>query len=74
MALLFSFDLGTSSIGWAVYRLTADGALVELMDAGVRIFPDGREPSSEGRTGESLAKKRRDAGGATGLSSAAGIC
>lgn len=63
MALLFSFDLGTSSIGWAVYRLTADGALVELMAAGVRIFPDGREPSSEGRTGESLAKKRRDARG-----------
>lgn len=61
--LRFAFDLGTSSIGWAVYRLTEDGKPFELVDAGARIFPDGREPSSEGRTGESLAKKRRDARG-----------
>ena len=63
MGLRFAFDLGTSSIGWAVYQLTGDGAPCALVDAGARIFPDGREPSSEGRTGESLAKKRRDARG-----------
>lgn len=63
LALRFSFDLGTSSIGWAVYELAVSGAPFRLVDTGVRIFPDGREPSSEGRTGESLAKKRRDARG-----------
>ena len=26
MMIRFAFDLGTSSIGWAVYRLTVDGA------------------------------------------------
>ena len=63
MALRFSFDLGTSSIGWACYELTSDRAPFSLIDCGVRIFPDGREASAQGQTGESLAKKRRDARG-----------
>lgn len=61
MPFRFAFDLGTSSIGWAVFALNDKGTVSSLIDTGVRIFPDGREPSSEGRTGESLAKKRRDA-------------
>jgi CRISPR-associated endonuclease Csn1 len=44
-------DVGTNSIGWA---LTEDGRIVDL---GVRIFSDGREPKS----GTSLAVDRREA-------------
>ncbi len=51
-------DLGTNSIGWAVLKLGPDGT-VALEDAGVRIFPNGREPAGEGRIGEPLAVKRR---------------
>lgn len=53
MDLTFAFDLGTNSIGWAVL----DSA--KIVDAGVRIFSDGREPKS----GNSLAEGRRTARG-----------
>jgi CRISPR-associated endonuclease Csn1 len=36
--LVFGFDLGTNSIGWAVLREAADGTAEQLVDAGVRIF------------------------------------
>lgn len=52
----FAFDLGSGSIGWAVYELDEDGpALVELTLLGVRIFPTGRDPQSK----ESNALGRR---------------
>lgn len=54
---LFSFDVGTNSIGWAVFGLGADGDPQGIVDAGVRIFSDGREPKS----GTSLAEGRRNA-------------
>ena len=63
MSLRFSFDLGTNSIGWAVYRTNPPenggktGVLVELCDAGVRVFPDSRDPQSQ----QSLAADCRDA-------------
>lgn len=56
---LFAFDMGTNSIGWAVFRLGPDGAPIGLENAGVRIFSDGREPKS----GTSLAVGRRVARG-----------
>jgi len=55
----FSFDLGTNSIGWAVFGLDEHGNPYRLIDSGVRIFSDGREPKS----GTSLAEGRRVARG-----------
>lgn len=51
----FAFDLGTNSLGWAVYRLTADFQPASLERTGVRIFPNGRDPQSK----ESNAAGRR---------------
>ncbi len=55
----FSFDIGTNSIGWAVWR-TGDGIFgsdtaLDLARAGVLIFKDGRNP----KDGQSLATMRR---------------
>lgn len=55
--LLFSFDIGTSSIGWAVLALDDGNEPVGIVAAGARIFSDGREP----KTGTSLAEARRNA-------------
>ncbi len=64
----FSFDLGTHSIGWAVFELS--GAITEspttraLLDTGVRIFDDSRDgtqtPLGEQRRGARSARRRRD--------------
>ncbi|CAN5378583.1 hypothetical protein BH10PSE2_BH10PSE2_17650 [soil metagenome] len=51
----FAFDLGTNSIGWAVYGLDEQGRPCELVDCGVRLFSDGRNP----KDGQSLAAMRR---------------
>ena len=51
----FAFDLGTNSLGWAVYRLDASLRPCELVDCGVRLFSDGRNP----KDGQSLAAMRR---------------
>jgi CRISPR-associated endonuclease Csn1 len=53
----FSFDLGTNSIGWAVFELDSKTRPVALADCGVRIFPDGRNPKDK----QSLAVARREA-------------
>lgn len=55
----FAFDLGTNSIGWAVFGLDGEGSPNRVLDAGVRIYSDGREPKS----GTSLAEGRRVARG-----------
>jgi CRISPR-associated endonuclease Csn1 len=52
MARRLGLDIGTNSIGWC---LIEDDA--RIVDAGVRIFADGRDPKS----GASLAVDRRDA-------------
>ena len=36
--LVFGFDLGTNSIGWAVMHEDADGTPKTLLDIGSRIF------------------------------------
>jgi CRISPR-associated endonuclease Csn1 len=56
-------DLGTNSIGWAAFFVNENGEPNSLIDAGVRIFSDGRENAAEGKIGESLAVKRRTARG-----------
>jgi CRISPR-associated endonuclease Csn1 len=57
--LLFAFDIGTNSVGWSVLRLDRDNEPAGIVDAGVRIYSDGREPKS----GTSLAEGRRVARG-----------
>ncbi len=52
---LFSFDIGSTSIGWCVFGLNAKGEPDKILDMGTRIFSDGREPKSEA----SLAEGRR---------------
>ncbi|GIU67208.1 type II CRISPR RNA-guided endonuclease Cas9 [Candidatus Phycosocius spiralis] len=66
----FSFDMGTNSLGWAVFlgqypngvksaRITGvagvSGELTDISSAGVRIYSDGRNP----KDGKSLAEMRR---------------
>ena len=53
-------DLGTNSIGWAAVSLDETGEPRGLLDVGVRIFPDGRNPTDK----TSNAVERRLARGA----------
>jgi CRISPR-associated endonuclease Csn1 len=57
MRYRLALDLGSTSLGWAMVRLTADGAPCAVIKAGVRIFSDGRNP----KDGSSLAVTRREA-------------
>ncbi len=50
-------DLGTNSIGWSVFSLDKENNIQELVDLGVRIFSDGRDP----KTKEPLSIARRTA-------------
>ena len=52
-------DLGTNSIGWAMLALNQENQPYKILDAGVRIFSDGRNP----KDGTPLAVARRDARG-----------
>lgn len=54
MAWRLGIDMGTNSIGWAAVELS-NGKPSTLIDAGVRIFSDGRNP----KDGQSLAVQRR---------------
>jgi CRISPR-associated endonuclease Csn1 len=61
----FAFDLGTNSIGWSVFQLNKANHPIDLVDAGVRIFSDGRDPKSgaslaENRRGPRAMRRRRD--------------
>jgi CRISPR-associated endonuclease Csn1 len=57
MRYRLALDLGSTSLGWAMVRLTADSAPCAVIKAGVRIFSDGRSP----KDGSSLAVTRREA-------------
>jgi CRISPR-associated protein Cas9/Csn1, subtype II/NMEMI len=53
-------DIGTNSIGWWLYETDGQGAsarIIGVIDGGVRIFSDGRDPKSKA----SLAVDRRAA-------------
>lgn len=52
-------DLGTNSIGWATLALNQENQPYKILDAGVRIFSDGRNP----KDGTPLAVARREARG-----------
>lgn len=46
LRLRFSFDMGTNSLGWAVYAVSAPPAArpLRLLDLGVALHGDGRKP------------------------------
>jgi len=54
-----ALDLGTNSIGWTAFRLknAKKPQIQNIIDMGVRIFPDGREA----KTGTPLNEARRNA-------------
>lgn len=54
---LLGIDMGTDSLGWAVFRLGAAMNPLRLLDGGVRLFDWGRHPKSR----ESLDMKRGEA-------------
>jgi CRISPR-associated endonuclease Csn1 len=56
-SILFSFDIGTNSIGWCVLGLDQRDVPCRIIDIGARIFSDGRDPKSKA----SLAVARREA-------------
>ena len=39
-------DIGTSSLGWALFELDGKGNPQKIKSSGVRIFADGRDPKS----------------------------
>lgn len=57
MRYRLSLDLGSTSLGWAMVRLSAEREPNAMIKAGVRIFSDGRNP----KDGSSLAVTRREA-------------
>lgn len=57
MRYRLALDLGSSSLGWAMVRLNPSNQPCAVIKAGVRIFPDGRNP----KDGSSLAVTRREA-------------
>ena len=57
MKYRLGLDLGTNSLGWSIFSLDDDNNVQELIDLGVRIFSDGRDP----KTKEPLAVARRTA-------------
>jgi CRISPR-associated endonuclease Csn1 len=59
MAIRYAFDMGTNSIGFCVLRVNGSGEPVEIVDMGVRIFSDGRNPKDK----QPLAVNRRIARG-----------
>lgn len=59
MKYRLGLDMGTNSIGYAIVSLDENDNPKELIDLGVRIFKDGRNPKS----GQPLAVQRREARG-----------
>ena len=54
------FDLGSTSIGWAVLKLNNEKKIIEVINMGSRIFSDGRDAKSK----EPLNVTRRNHRGA----------
>lgn len=55
MGYRLGLDLGANSIGWCCLKLDAHGQPNGILNIGVRVFPDGRNP----KDGTSLAASRR---------------
>ncbi|MEM9046615.1 MAG: type II CRISPR RNA-guided endonuclease Cas9 [Pseudomonadota bacterium] len=64
MKARLGLDIGTNSIGWWLFELR-DGSPLRVIDGGVRIFSDGRDPQSKAslavdRRVARAARRRRD--------------
>ena len=59
MKYRLGLDMGTNSIGFSVIELSKENNPIELVDMGVRIFRDGRNPKDK----QPLAVARREARG-----------
>ena len=59
MKYRLGLDLGSTSLGWCVLELDSNGDIKNIKDAGVRIFPDGRDD----KTKVPLSVNRREARG-----------
>jgi len=46
MSWRLGLDLGVASIGWVALRLDTEGEAIGVMDGGVRLFSDGRNPKN----------------------------
>lgn len=57
MTYRLALDIGTNSIGWSILELNEKASPVAIIDGGVRIFADGRDPKKN----TSLAATRREA-------------
>jgi len=55
MSYRLGIDLGVNSLGWCAVEIDRSGDPKRIVDIGVRIFTDGRDP----KTGTSLAADRR---------------
>jgi CRISPR-associated endonuclease Csn1 len=51
----FAFDLGTTSVGWAVFEANGDH-VSKVVDAGVRVFDEPREPKT--KTSNAVARRQ----------------
>ncbi|GFK95272.1 CRISPR-associated endonuclease Cas9 [Fundidesulfovibrio magnetotacticus] len=60
-SLLLGLDLGTASVGWALFALGEGDSLERLVDCGVRIFEEGTEGDIEAGRDASRAVPRREA-------------
>ena len=63
--LRLGLDLGTNSIGWVLYQLGDDGEPEGLVDGGVLVHPDGRNPRDRAsnaaeRRGKRGPRRNRD--------------
>ncbi len=56
--LRLGLDLGTNSIGWALYRLDGEREPEALLDGGVLIHSDGRDPKSKASNAANRREKR----------------
>ncbi|MDP8162702.1 type II CRISPR RNA-guided endonuclease Cas9 [Pasteurella skyensis] len=57
MSYILGLDLGVASVGWSVIEIDENEMPIKLIDLGVRTFEKAEVP----KTGESLAKSRREA-------------
>ena len=54
---IFGFDIGTTSIGFAVIDHDPNQEVGKILRLGVRIFPEGRDPEGTPRNQERRAKR-----------------
>jgi CRISPR-associated endonuclease Csn1 len=62
MALIFGFDIGTTSIGSAVIEYGPPHDVAKILHLGVRIFPEARDPDgtplNQGRRQKRMARRQ----------------